>query len=243
MAQFLLIHGSAHGAWCWRDLIPALQALGHQATAIDLPGHGADPLPYAEVTLDRYASRIADTLRDLAAAGHGDVILVGHSMGGYPISLAAELCPDALSHLVYLCAYVPRPGASLNDRRREAAEQPLLGALILTEDRKGWTVADHDLDRLFYHDCPPGTLGYARAHLTIQAAQPSRQPVEITENSQSISRSYILCENDGTIPPALQHVMARDWPMAHVLSMDCGHSPFFADPIGLAGHLDMIAKG
>ncbi|MEC7961756.1 MAG: esterase, partial [Pseudomonadota bacterium] len=28
MARFLLIHGSAHGAWCWRDLIPALETQG-----------------------------------------------------------------------------------------------------------------------------------------------------------------------------------------------------------------------
>ena len=24
MARFLLVHGSNHGAWCWRDLLPAL---------------------------------------------------------------------------------------------------------------------------------------------------------------------------------------------------------------------------
>ena len=29
MAEYLLIHGSCHGAWCWRDVIPALEALGH----------------------------------------------------------------------------------------------------------------------------------------------------------------------------------------------------------------------
>jgi len=29
VADFLLIHGSCHGAWCRRDLIPKLTALGH----------------------------------------------------------------------------------------------------------------------------------------------------------------------------------------------------------------------
>ena len=36
MAAFLLVHGSCHGAWCWRDVIPALDGLGHSARAVDL---------------------------------------------------------------------------------------------------------------------------------------------------------------------------------------------------------------
>ena len=33
MARILLVHGSCHGAWCWRDLIPELTNL-----AIDAEG-------------------------------------------------------------------------------------------------------------------------------------------------------------------------------------------------------------
>lgn len=55
MARFLLIHGSAQGVWCWRDVAPALERPGHEARAIDLPGNGADGTPLAEVTLDRCA--------------------------------------------------------------------------------------------------------------------------------------------------------------------------------------------
>ncbi|MGR3365166.1 MAG: alpha/beta fold hydrolase, partial [Maritimibacter harenae] len=62
MARFLLIHGSNHGAWCWRDTIPALEALGHEARAIDLPSHGDDPTPIAEVTLDGYADAVLEAL-------------------------------------------------------------------------------------------------------------------------------------------------------------------------------------
>lgn len=238
MARFLLIHGSAHGAWCWRDLIPALEAQGHTAHAIDLPSHGADTTPYEEATLAGYGARIVE---ELQATGE-KVILVGHSMGGYPISLAAEHCPQFVSHLVYLCAYVPKPGFSLNDRRREAPEQPLMDAIQLTDDGLGWTVGDGDLERLFYHDCPPETLKFARANLTIQAREPSTQPVETTARYEAIPRSYIRCMQDGTIPPAYQVTMSQDWPSARVFSMDCGHSPFFADPKGLAGHLDTIAR-
>lgn len=238
MARFLLIHGSAHGAWCYRDLIPTLTALGHQATAIDLPSHGDDPTPYQEATLSGYADRIVS---ELQAIGE-EVILLGHSMGGYPISLAAERLPAGVKHLVFLCAYVPKPGFSLNDRRREAEEQPLMEAIQLTEDGLGWTVGDDDLNRLFYHDCPPGTVDLAKAHLTIQAREPSTVSIETTARYAAIPRSYIHCMNDGTIPPSYQVTMSEDWPSERVFSMDCGHSPFFADPTGLAGHLDQIAR-
>ena len=239
MARFLLIHGSAHGAWCWRDLLPEVAALGHSATVIDLPGHGADPTPYQDVTLDLYADHIVATLRDIGAP----TLLVGHSMGGYPITLAADRCPELIQHLVYLCAYVPKPGFSLNDRRREAPEQPLLPAIQLTGDGKGWRVAPDRIKDLFYHDCPPGTLEYALPRLCVQASQPSAQPVQTSDTSAQLPRSYIRCSDDRTIPPAYQQTMTQDWPNNRVFTMHCGHSPFFADPAGLARHLDMITKG
>jgi len=46
MPDILLVHGSCHGAWAFRDLAPALQDLGYTARAIDLPGHGANPHPF-----------------------------------------------------------------------------------------------------------------------------------------------------------------------------------------------------
>ena len=62
MAHFLLVHGAAHGAWCWRDLLPELTAKGHSVQAIDLPGHGQDSTPYQQVTLDNYADAILSAL-------------------------------------------------------------------------------------------------------------------------------------------------------------------------------------
>ena len=236
MAKFLLVHGAGHGAWCWRDVIPALERLGHSARAIDLPGHGEDKTPYQDVTLDLYADAVLGALSEPA-------IVVGHSMGGYPITLAAERDPARFQNLVYLCAYVPKPGLSLSQMRMEAPYQPLLPAIRMTEDRKGWT-ADPDMIRdVFYHDCPEGTVEYARDRLCIQATQPTSVPVETGANYESVTRSYIRCANDRTIPPEYQVTMTEDWPQDRVFTMDCAHSPFFADPDGLARILDTIAKG
>ncbi len=236
MTDFLLIHGAAHGAWCWRDVIPALQTLGHSARAIDLPGHGDDKTPYTNVTLDAYRDAIL-------AAIDTPVTLVGHSMGGYPITAAAESAPDKIERLVYLCAYVPAPGLSLAQRRMQAAQQPLLPAIRMADDRKGWTVAPDMIEPLFYHDCPPETLAYAAPRLCVQATQPTAVPVPTTARYDSVPRHYIRCTDDRTIPPDFQAEMVQDWPNGTVHSMDTAHSPFFADPDGLAGLLNIISKG
>src|SRR3977135_3167986 len=40
LMRFVVIHGGFHGAWCWSRTIPELERLGHEAIAIDMPGHG-----------------------------------------------------------------------------------------------------------------------------------------------------------------------------------------------------------
>jgi pimeloyl-ACP methyl ester carboxylesterase len=237
MARFLLIHGSCHGAWCWRDLLPLLRAAGHEAQAIDLPSHGQDRTPAEKVTLDLYAEAI------VAAIGAGPpVILVGHSMAGYPITAAAERAPERIAKLVYLCAYVPRPGQSLADCRRAAPRQPLLPHIRLAPDRASFTVDPAGLEEVFYHDCPPGTVDYAKARLTPQPVLPQETVLELSPRSAAIPRSYIRCADDRTIPPEWQAQMTADWPEASVRTMPTSHSPFFAAPAMLAEILQEIAN-
>ena len=234
MADFLLIHGSCHGAWCWRDLIPALATLGHKARAIDLPGHGGDLTPLSRITLQAYAKAILDAIEK-------PVILVGHSMAGYPISLAAELAPAKISRLVYLCAYVPEGDFSLAEMRKRAPRQPLMPAVIRSEDGKSFRIDPAQTEAVFYHDCPEGTAAYANMRLCAQAVAPQETPCPLGANYASVPRSYIRCTEDRTIPPEYQVTMTETWPADDVHAMATSHSPFFADPEGLARRLDGIA--
>ena len=40
MANFVLIHGSWHGGWCWERVTPILEQRGHQVWAPTLIGLG-----------------------------------------------------------------------------------------------------------------------------------------------------------------------------------------------------------
>ena len=235
MSKILLIHGSCHGAWCFRDLIPALDRLGHDAYAIDLPGHGQNPVPIETITLDAYRDAILDAIDE-------PVYLLGHSMAGFPISAAAEAAPDKIKRLIYLCAYAPQTGRSLVDMRKSAPRQPLLEAIDKTPDGLGFSVNLDHIERVFYHDCPADAIELARQNLCVQPIAPQATPITLTDRYHSVAKSYIRCANDQTIPPEYQSTMVEHWPAQDVYHMDTSHSPFFAAPDDLVQMIDQIIQ-
>lgn len=232
--EFLLIHGSCHGAWCWRDLIPALEGLGHAARAIDLPAHGEDRTPAGEVTLDLYADRIL-------AAIDRPVTLVGHSAAGYPITLAAERAPEKIARLVYLCAYVPAPGMSMIDMRRAGPRQTLRGVVRAAPDGLTYTVDPARARDRFYQECSDEAVAFAIPHLCPEPILPQATALPPLTRWPEVEKHYILCERDETIPPEYQAIMAAEFPPGHVTRLPTSHSPFFAAPELLARRLAAIA--
>ncbi|MAM62318.1 alpha/beta fold hydrolase [Maritimibacter sp. UBA3975] len=231
MAQFLLIHGSNHGAWCWRDVIPELERLGHTARALDLPSHGDDPTPIADVTLDSYADAILGAL-------DGPTILVGHSAGGFAITQAAERDPRNVAGLVFVTAYVPQPGKSLVDMLGEAPEQPMKGAFEMAPDKLSFRFKPEFLTSALYGDCPEGTYDYAMAHIGWQPLATQTTPATLTGASDNVPRHYVFCTEDRAVPPAHQRQMAAGFAPENTVELATGHSPFFSAPRALAEALD-----
>lgn len=236
MSDILLVHGSGHGAWCWRDVVPALEAMGHKVQAIDMPSHGDDATAVSEVTLESCAEAVV-------AAIHQESIVVGHSWAGFPISRAADLAPDQIARLIFVCAYVPQGGLSLVDMRKLAPRQPLMKAVVRSSDGLSYVIDPDQTVDVFYHDCPKGTVEYANARLCPQAIAPQVTPLSLGQGFATVAKSYIRCTDDRTIPPEFQTEMTQVWSRQDVFDMHCGHSPFFADPDGLAARIDRISRG
>lgn len=234
MARFVLVHGSCHTAACWQDLIAELGRLGHDARAPDLPGRGGDTRPPDSLTLRDAGRAILDTT-------DAPAILVGHSAGGYPIGQTAEMAPEMVRRLVYLCAYVPRDGASVTDRRKEQEAQPLLPAL--RRGPPGCYVFDPgQAPALFCHDLPAARAAEAVRALVPEPVAPQSEPIRPGANYHSVPKSYIRCTEDRAIPPAHQALMARAIPEEDRYDMPTSHSPFLSDPAGLAALLHRIAE-
>src|SRR5580704_15665952 len=97
MSSYLLIPGAGGAAWYWHRVVPLLEAAGHEAIAVDLPGpdQGTGLPEYTELAL-------------AAADGRDDVVLAAISMGAFTAPLVAARRP--LTALVLVNAMIPVPG-------------------------------------------------------------------------------------------------------------------------------------
>ncbi len=112
MATFVLVHGAWHGGWCYRDTAKALRDAGHQVFTPTHTGVGERAHQSAEnITLETH---IRDVCGTIEAEELNDVILCGHSYGGMVITGVADRMADRIKALVYLDAFIPTHGVSLN---------------------------------------------------------------------------------------------------------------------------------
>ena len=237
MTTFLLVHGAYHGAWCWRYLTPLLEAAGARVLAPDLPGHGADTTPSAELSLSLYADHVAAAAR---AAGE-PVALVGHSMAGAVIAQAAERAPEAIRRLVYLTAYMPGHGESIVDWARKDAGTKAQGTRVEYEGVPCLAVDRAKTREAFYQDATEADVDWVAARLRPEPLAVFRAPLALTpENFGRLPRDYISCRRDLAITADLQDAMLAALPARRVWQMDTGHSPFVVAPGALA---DILLEG
>ncbi|HZU63897.1 MAG TPA: alpha/beta fold hydrolase [Novosphingobium sp.] len=246
MARFILVHGAWHGGWCWEEIVPRLEAAGHEALAPDLPGMGADADSGHVASLEEWAMFIAGAAAAGGGAGRQPAILVGHSRGGMVISRAAQLAPvGSVAHLAYLAAAMPRPGQTMSELFDAAALSRMVdmtGAIARSAD--GRQLIFHDAAtalRAFYGLCPAGKGEAAFARLTPEPAGIRTARVELdAARYGQVARSYIRCERDMAVVPELQNRMIAAQPCP-VFSIDTDHSPFYSAPDALAQILCDIA--
>jgi pimeloyl-ACP methyl ester carboxylesterase len=240
MATFVLVHGSFHGAWCWFKVVPELEALGHRVIAVDLPAQGDDTTPVHEATLEMNVERVVDVIE----AQSEPVVLVGHSFGGATITATAERIPERIALLVYLTSFIPLSGESINDitsspmwPREEGAR-----AFVRSADGHSISVAAEAVRERFYHDCSDEDVDHCLERIRPQPFKPRATPIHTTpERFGSVSRAYILCAEDRSIPLEVQKKFEARMPCDKVVTIQSSHSPFLSAPGELARTLSDLA--
>ena len=243
MANYVLVHGSGHGAWCWQRIVPLLEEKGHRVVAVDLPGNGHDDTPLADVTLETYAEHVCGVLDSL----DGPAVLVGHSLGGISISRTAELRPDRVAVLVYLTAVLMPDGATFisavsgeTDAQRALEER---SSWDLAADRSHVVYKIEQTQHRFYNDCSPEDVAWAQSMVVPQPVGPLLSTMQVTDgNFGRVARVYIECSLDNAVAPEFARAMYAAMPCAEVITMNTGHSPFMSAPEELTGHLDRLAR-
>ncbi|MEM7570703.1 MAG: alpha/beta fold hydrolase [Pseudomonadota bacterium] len=105
---YVLVHGTWHGGWMWRDVSALLRAQGHRVFTPTCTGCGErEHLSAPDVGLDTH---ITDIMSVIETEELEDIILVGHSFAGVTITGVADRMRDRIKQIVFFDALVPRPG-------------------------------------------------------------------------------------------------------------------------------------
>lgn len=122
-ATIVIVHGAWVGAWRWRTVANTLVDRGHRVFTPTLTGLGErQHLSSPAVNLSMHGLDVANLIKYEALE---NVLLVGHSYGGMPVSVATELVPEGIiKSIMYLDAFFPDDGESLNDLVGHAPHLP-----------------------------------------------------------------------------------------------------------------------
>ena len=222
MSLFALVHGGAHGGWCWELLVPELEKRGHTTVAPDLPieerrrrragrtpGLSSTPSRRAKTTWSSWVTRSEVSpfrwWRNCARSA------------AWSIS-AAQVPAPGMSNLEYLAT---EPGAVIF-----AGAESLAEGEIPDEDDQvvGWERAKAG----FYHDVDDEVARQAWERFRHQSftVMTERTPLEVWPDVPS---TYILMKEDRAVGQEWSRRRAKEIG-ADLIEMEGSHSPFYSRP-------------
>jgi pimeloyl-ACP methyl ester carboxylesterase len=231
MATFVLLHAGWAGGWQWRTVAQRLRATGHEVFTPTFTGLGERAhLTSPEVGLETH---IQDVLGVLIYEDLHDVVLVGHSYSGMVSTAVAERMPERLAQLVYVDAFVPQDGQSLN-----AIVGPALQAYFVRAARSrgdGWRI-------------PHDPLGAPRTpRMTDQPLKTGEQIVSVQNPvAAALPHTYIACTQKSPnwafttiLEQTAARVLAEGW---RYHELPTGHYPMETMPHILADMLRELVE-
>lgn len=227
----LLLHGLGSNGSSWRLQIPALTEAGFRVIAPDARGFGHSGFPGGKLTIKTMA---ADFARLIERTEASPVHVIGISMGGtHALQLALDY-PEYIKSLVLVNTF-----ASL--RPKKASLWLYYGIRVILLHILGIeTQAKFVAKKIF----PNPEMDIARKELIGQIMQANprayRQVMlsfgtfNLTSRLPEISiRTLVVtAENDGTVSPSNQKILAEKIPNAsQILIPDAGHAVIIDQPV------------
>jgi pimeloyl-ACP methyl ester carboxylesterase len=222
----VIVHGAWGGAWGFRRVDSLLREKGYNVYRPTLTGLGERVhLASPDVGL---RTHINDVVNMILFEDLHDVILVGHSYGGMVITGVADRVPDRIKHLIYVDAFVPEDGESVEsiEGARAAWIKPM-------------TKGDYIVPPWVKPDQPPPK----------DVPQPLKtftEPIALKNKSaRSLPATYILTVEAGKKPEdddfasQAARARARGWP---VLQLTADHNAQWSAPEALVEMIDKNSR-
>ncbi len=211
----VLVHGAFADGSSWEKVIPLLEARGLHVVAVQNP-------------LSSLADDAAATKRAIDAQ-QGPVVLVGHSWGGVVISQAGN--DDKVKALVYVAAFAPDSGQSINDMLK-GKPAPVWAGELQKDSGNFLTLSPKAVTDDFAQDLNPAQKRVVAATQGPWFAGCIDD--KVTDAAWHSKPAYFVVANrDRMIDPRLQDAMAGQI-KAKVTHVDASHVAMLSKPEAVA---------
>ncbi len=226
-----------HGAWAdsssWDGVIDRLRRAGYPVVA------AADPLE--GVAQDSAA--VASLLRSIP----GPIVLVGHSYGGAVITNAAAGNANVKA-LVYIAAFAPDEGESVNDLIHMKVAHPLPDLPVVpypVQNANGTTDTNVIIDRAKFRQVFAGDVNPTIAAEMAATQRPAASGA-VTEPSphaawHTIPSWYLVAKQDQALAPDVERFMAAR-AHAHTVEADGSHAVMVSHPDTVTHLIETAAR-
>ncbi len=223
VTTFALIPGAGGAAWFWHRLAPLLDAAGHRAAPIDLPGDDES------AGLPEYAALVESAI-DPALTRGDDVVLVAQSLGGFTAPIVASRRP--VTGIVLLNAMVPLPGETPGSWWDAVGQSQ---ARIAAARAGGWP-EEFDVDTYFLHDVDPEVAAEGEPYQRPEADIVFGSACDIADWPDVPTR-VVAGADDRFFPVELQRRVACERLGADIDLIPGGHLAALSHPRELAAYL------
>ena len=237
MSCYVLVHGGAHGGWCYQRVARLLRAEGHEVYAPTLTGLGERThLLRPEIDLDLH-------IRDVVAVLHyedlRDVILVGHSYGGMVITGVADRASDRIGRLVFLDAANPVNGQSLVDVSGPIIESTRPAGRVI--DGTEVVLLPSAIEGSFYGVTDARDVAWMNERLSGHPWKCFEQRLRLTNEAAlwAIPQYHIVCTS--TLATRDRVLMEKARADGRLWAIDTGHDLMITEPRAVADALLQIA--
>jgi pimeloyl-ACP methyl ester carboxylesterase len=225
MATFAFIHGAADVGWYWHLLEAQLQARGHDTVAPDLPCDDD------AAGLNEYADTVVEAIGDRT-----DLIVVGHSLGGFTAPLVADRV--SANALVLVAGMIPAPGEPPDDWWDNTGYQPASDAHAQQE---GYADQKDDPFVTFYNGVPRVLAEEAMGKERRQSSTWMAAPWPLS-TWPDVPTKFVVCRDDRFFPPDLLRRLAKARLGITPDEIDGGHCAALSHPKELADVLETYSR-
>ncbi|KAL6662310.1 hypothetical protein ACP70R_000169 [Stipagrostis hirtigluma subsp. patula] len=258
--HIVLVHGACHGGWCWykvaarlRSSTPTPAAGAYRVATPDLAASGVDGRRLREVpTFREYTGPLLGVLRSLPDGEKA--VLVGHSLGGLSVALAAEEFPEKVAAVVFLCAFMPDCTSPPSHVLQQYADGNWVAQLdneVKPQDADDKLPASFMFGPRFteqnvYQLCSKEDIILGKSLIRVGSVFLEDLQIQqpLSKNRYGlVPKVYIVCKQDRTLPEGFQRWMVSNSPVDEVKEIDdADHMAMLSTPDKVAACIMDIAE-